>query len=142
MNKSKVTRFFKFKNHQNLPETVSYEKLNHIFKFLNIPYFCHSRRQADGIRPRGLVSKISMGWYSASWGLIFLSIHEGGWMGRGHGPRGARGARAPLKIGNSLVNFFGKRQNLIFIFIRAPLRKKLFLGPWQYESGSRRHDAI
>ena len=50
-------------------------------------------------------------------------------MGRGHGPRGARGAQAPLKIGNSLVNFFGKRQNLIFIFIRAPLEKNRSSAP-------------
>ena len=50
------------------------------------------------------------------------------------GPRtqGGRGARAPLKIGDLYSKFFGKRQNLIFLFIRAPLRKKSFLGPWEF----------
>ena len=48
---------------------------------------------------------------------------------RGRGPRGARGARAPLKIGDLFSKIFGKRQNLIFLFIRAPLRKKSFLAP-------------
>ena len=40
------------------------------------------------------------------------------------GPRtqGGRGARAPLKIGDLYSKFFGKRQNLIFLFIRAPNR--------------------
>ena len=44
-------------------------------------------------------------------------------------PGGARGARALLKIKDLFSKFFGKRQILIFLFIRAPLRKKSFLGP-------------
>ena len=51
-------------------------------------------------------------------------------MSRGRGPRGARGARAPLKIGDLFSKIFGKREILIFLIIRAPLRKKSFLGPW------------
>ena len=42
---------------------------------------------------------------------------------RDRGPRGARGAWAPLKIGDLFSKIFGKRQNLIFLFIRAPLEK-------------------
>ena len=48
---------------------------------------------------------------------------------RGRGPRGARGARAPLKIGDLYSKFFGKRQNLIFLFIRAPLEKNRSSAP-------------
>ena len=52
------------------------------------------------------------------------------------GPRtkGGQGARAPLKIGDLFSKIFGKRQNLIFLFIRAPLRKRSFLGPWLYRT--------
>ena len=51
------------------------------------------------------------------------------WMIRGRGPRGARGARAPLKIGDLFSKIFGKRQNLIFLFIGAPLEKNRSSAP-------------
>ena len=47
------------------------------------------------------------------------------------GPRtqGGQGGPGPLKIGDLFSKSFGKRENLIFLFIRAPLEKNRSSAP-------------